>query len=253
MQRYRGIVVSALSCLALTACAGGTGYSADLNGASVPAGLERFYAQRLGWGSCAPFATTDAERAVYAMPFLLDCARLEVPLDYAAPHGRTAQLGVLRQKSPVKKIGSLVINPGGPGVSGMNAVVTSRMQPLANGPFDVAVERERRARQVAPFADSGGPAVGALDMCAFLPVHPTSTPHAPKFDGLPPTLTVSTTGDPATPYPGGVALANALRGGLITVDGHQHTAFLSSACVDEHVVRYLRTVQLPPVGAQCAL
>src|SRR6185503_17249454 len=64
---------------------------------AVPPGLERFYAQKLSWGGCAPFASGD-DRAAFA-DARYDCARLEVPLDYAAPTGRAAQLGVLRLKA----------------------------------------------------------------------------------------------------------------------------------------------------------
>ena len=86
----------------------------------MPPGLGRFYAQTLSWGPCASFAGPD-DRTSFAEK-RYDCARLEVPLDYANPEGRTAQLGVLRLKATGDKIGSLVINPGGPGASGMSAV-----------------------------------------------------------------------------------------------------------------------------------
>ena len=50
----------------------------------------------------------------------LDCALLRVPLDYAKPTGRMIELSVTRSAArvPSKRIGSLVINPGGPGGSG---------------------------------------------------------------------------------------------------------------------------------------
>ena len=91
----------------------------------MPPGLERFYAQTLSWGGCVPFATGPDDRSAFA-DARYECARLQVPLDYAAPTGRTAELGVLRRKAEGKgagqRIGSLVVNPGGPGVSGMSAV-----------------------------------------------------------------------------------------------------------------------------------
>ena len=61
---------------------------------AVPPGLERFYAQSLSWGPCAPFATGDDDRAAFA-DRRYDCTKLEVPLDYTNPAGPTAQLGVL--------------------------------------------------------------------------------------------------------------------------------------------------------------
>ncbi len=88
----------------------------------------------------------------------------------------------------------------------------------------VQAELARRVNEAAPFRDSGRGAVGALEVCAFWPVPPTSQPHLPRVDGLPPTLVISTTGDPATPYQAGVELAAALHGELVTVEGNQHTA-----------------------------
>jgi pimeloyl-ACP methyl ester carboxylesterase len=99
-------------------------------------GLDRFYAQKPSWGPCPPFAQTDDQREEYAAPGLV-CARLEVPLDYTRPTGRTAQLGLLRRPtSPQKKTGSLVVNPGGPGESGMELAATLT-DSLAGGPFDI--------------------------------------------------------------------------------------------------------------------
>ncbi len=70
---------------------------------------------------------------------------------------------------------------------------------------DPAAIADGAARELAaaPYRDSGRGVVAARDKCAFWPVPPTSTPHTPHVAGLPPTVVVSTTGDPATPYAGG--------------------------------------------------
>ncbi|WP_236796025.1 alpha/beta hydrolase [Amycolatopsis sp. GM8] len=86
----------------------------------VPAGLDKFYAQPLTWADCAPYATSDDAKSVFRTQGL-QCARLTVPLDYAAPQGDTINLGVLRHKASGDRIGALVLNPGGPGASGMVA------------------------------------------------------------------------------------------------------------------------------------
>ncbi|MCP2170364.1 alpha/beta hydrolase [Goodfellowiella coeruleoviolacea] len=93
---------------------------------SVPPGLERFYGQALSWGACEPYGTTNDAKATFAKgdrDKKFDCARLTVPLDYANPDGRTATIGLLRAKAtdPAQRIGSLIVNPGGPGGSGMQA------------------------------------------------------------------------------------------------------------------------------------
>jgi len=112
----------------------------------------------------------------------------------------------------------------------------------------------QRLNQVAPFRDDGRGVVAALDSCAFWPVPPTSEPHEPQVGELPPTLTISVTGDPATPYQAGVDLARALGGSLLTVEGEQHTAALQgNTCVDDIVTAYLVDLTLPPDGARCNL
>lgn len=92
---------------------------------AVQEGLERFYAQRLTWGECADFATTERDREAYSRSEF-ECTRIEVPLDYALPGGRTASLGLLRRpaEDQAARIGSLVVNPGGPGVSGMSSAAS---------------------------------------------------------------------------------------------------------------------------------
>ncbi|HKR48941.1 MAG TPA: alpha/beta hydrolase [Pseudonocardiaceae bacterium] len=91
----------------------------------VPAALERFYDQKPTWGSCRDFATTDRNQESFA-DSTLQCTRVEVPLDYTNPQGPTARLGLLRRPAdnPQERLGSLLVNPGGPGASGMAAVAS---------------------------------------------------------------------------------------------------------------------------------
>lgn len=107
---------------------------------------------------------------------------------------------------------------------------------------------------VAPFVDDGRGALAARSACAFWPVPPSSEPRQPEVEGLPPVLVISVTGDPATPYEAGVALAELLDGGLLSVDGNQHTASLQgSACVDDATAAYLLELTLPAEGARCTI
>ena len=70
----------------------------------VPEGLEEFYSQQLAWEACG--AT--------------ECATLTVPVDYTAPDGDTVELALQRAvaRDPDNRVGSLVVNPGGPGAPG---------------------------------------------------------------------------------------------------------------------------------------
>jgi pimeloyl-ACP methyl ester carboxylesterase len=118
-----------------------------------------------------------------------------------------------------------------------------------------ALQLSERLIAAAPFMydDGRGPSA-ARDVCAFWPVPHTMEAHQPNVAGLPQTLVVSTTGDPATPYQDGVDLATALGARLLTVHGTQHGAVLTGdQCVDDIVTRYLTDLELPPDGAQCTL
>jgi hypothetical protein len=65
--------------------------------------LASFYGQRLSWSDCAD----DQE-----------CSSLTVPVDWASPASGTTKIALLRTPAAGKRIGSLVVNPGGPGASG---------------------------------------------------------------------------------------------------------------------------------------
>jgi pimeloyl-ACP methyl ester carboxylesterase len=90
-----------------------------------PPDLSKFYSQKLSWGPCGSFAPAEEDKTVFADP-KFDCSYLQVPIDYTQPGGRTAQIAVLRQKAsqPARKVGSLVLNPGGPGASGTEAAAS---------------------------------------------------------------------------------------------------------------------------------
>jgi pimeloyl-ACP methyl ester carboxylesterase len=62
--------------------------------------------------------------------FPFECARVRVPLDYSDPGGTTISLALARlpASDPAHRIGSLFVNPGGPGGSGVDVV-------LAAGPY----------------------------------------------------------------------------------------------------------------------
>ena len=69
--------------------------------------LDRFYEQKLAWKPC---------REVFR------CATLQVPLDYADPEGKVISVALLKvpAASPSRRLGSLVVDPGGPGASGVD-------------------------------------------------------------------------------------------------------------------------------------
>ncbi len=67
--------------------------------------LAAYYTQRLSWHTCGDG---------------FSCTTLRVPLDYAHPRADQLRIAVIkRPASSKRRIGSLVINPGGPGASGV--------------------------------------------------------------------------------------------------------------------------------------
>ncbi|MCW2587888.1 MAG: tripeptidyl-peptidase Serine peptidase family [Mycobacterium sp.] len=69
------------------------------------------------WSKCAPASPN------VPVPAGAECGLLSVPVDYSKPDGDVAQIAMVRFKATGEKIGSLVINPGGPGESGVDAAV----------------------------------------------------------------------------------------------------------------------------------
>jgi pimeloyl-ACP methyl ester carboxylesterase len=69
----------------------------------------------------------------------VDCATIEVPLDYANPRGEKIRIGLARRPAtdPSKRIGSVLLDPGGPGGSGVAMVMYgSGVTPAAAERFD---------------------------------------------------------------------------------------------------------------------
>jgi pimeloyl-ACP methyl ester carboxylesterase len=66
-------------------------------------------APRLDWAPCAEDPTAE-------------CAALSVPVDWSRPHGPKVDIALARRPAtnPAARIGSLLINPGGPGGSGVD-------------------------------------------------------------------------------------------------------------------------------------
>ncbi|MEV1174246.1 alpha/beta fold hydrolase [Nonomuraea sp. NPDC049784] len=54
-----------------------------------------------------------------------ECATIKVPVDYANPSGASLDLAIGRLKAlnPAKRIGVLIVHPGGPGASGINPFI----------------------------------------------------------------------------------------------------------------------------------
>jgi pimeloyl-ACP methyl ester carboxylesterase len=93
---------------------------------SGPTTIPGYYAQKLQWQPC---------------DHGFQCARLLVPFDYRRPAWRRFSLPVIKLPTtdPAHRIGSLVINPGGPGASGITYALdaTKVVSAAVRARFDV--------------------------------------------------------------------------------------------------------------------
>ncbi|GAA1147103.1 pimeloyl-ACP methyl ester carboxylesterase [Kitasatospora gansuensis] len=94
--------------------------------AEIPAALASYYGQKLDWKTC------DGD---------FDCTTFKVPLDYAAPAGGDLVLTAARKRAAGGKarLGSLLLNPGGPGGSAVEYVegVAKGYDPEVRGAYDL--------------------------------------------------------------------------------------------------------------------
>jgi pimeloyl-ACP methyl ester carboxylesterase len=92
----------------------------------------------------------------------LECATVPVPLDWSRPHGRTITLAVARHlaSDPAHRIGSLLVNPGGPGDSGVHEAITrgAELDALTAGRFDVVGWDPRGSGRSTPVSCFGSAA-----------------------------------------------------------------------------------------------
>ena len=107
----------------------------------TPASLSRYYDQELDWTPC-----NGSDR----------CTRLRVPLDYAKPDGRSITLAVVSVPAQERsqRVGQLVVNPGGPGGSGVQYAEAGQAAfgPQLSRYFDIVGFDPRGVGQSTPLA-----------------------------------------------------------------------------------------------------
>ncbi|MBC8092056.1 MAG: alpha/beta hydrolase [Pseudonocardia sp.] len=91
-----------------------------------------------------------------------------------------------------------------------------------------------------------GPAQPPPELARFYDQN-TAYPFPDPVEGLPPTSTISITGDPSVPLDAGIHPADAFGGSMITVAGERHTipSAGTTACVDDIAAAYLITLATP--------
>ena len=104
--------------------------SADVEGGPHP-----FHGQEIDWRPClSPQERAEAVPTEGDPDWLrrLECGTVTVPLDHGDPQGRTLDLAVIRHPAQGVRQGSLVIDFGGPGVSGTDTFLSGPL-PLGRG------------------------------------------------------------------------------------------------------------------------
>ena len=125
MNLRRGVLAAALVVLLVAGC------STVVDGRGVIATPRP--GTPIDWSQC------DVAASDVRIPAGAECGKLSVPVDYAKPDGDVARLAMIRFKATGDKIGSLIINPGGPGESGVGAAASlvGAMPPSIRERFDL--------------------------------------------------------------------------------------------------------------------
>lgn len=125
-SRHRTTVLAtaaAAALLLLTGCAP----AAPPPGSDADKGLGAHLGQQPDWGTCEDTATSPEDAELFANP-ALQCASVEVPLDYDDPQGERARVALTRLPATGDAEGSLLVDPGGPGGSGTSLVAATLPQ-----------------------------------------------------------------------------------------------------------------------------
>lgn len=107
-------VKAAALCLA-GACALTAAPATAAPAGGAPDPLAPYHRQHLAWKSCVLGPDDDTGKELQRAG--AQCADVTVPLDYAAPHGRTITVAIsrIRATGTARRIGAVLLNSGGPG------------------------------------------------------------------------------------------------------------------------------------------
>src|SRR4051794_7298458 len=119
----RGVVLVVAAVLLLTACSDRTKPRAASSSSSAPPSTVTTATTATPSSSSAPTFTPEPI-AFESCGRNLRCATVRVPVDYASPTGPTIDIAVneVPARQPSQRIGALLVNPGGPGGSGIDFV-----------------------------------------------------------------------------------------------------------------------------------
>ncbi|MFF5568122.1 alpha/beta hydrolase [Streptomyces sp. NPDC012623] len=145
----------------------GAGSATGSGSASVdPAALKKFYGQKIKWRACGVSG--------------FQCATMKAPLDYTKPDGKQIDLAVSRKKAtgPGKRLGSLLVNPGGPGGSAigyLQSYAAIGYPAPVRARYDMAAIDPRGVARSEPVECLTGPEMDAYTQVDQTPDDPAET------------------------------------------------------------------------------
>ncbi|GAA4855347.1 alpha/beta hydrolase [Kitasatospora terrestris] len=126
--------------------------------AGTPAALATYYAQKLSWQNC---------RGDF------ECTTFKVPLDYEHPDRREITLSAIRKTAtdPAHRLGSLLMNPGGPGGSAVDYVQNAARaaDPGVRSSYDLVGLDPRGVGESTPVSCLSGPRMDAYTAVDITP------------------------------------------------------------------------------------
>ncbi|MGI9157547.1 MAG: alpha/beta hydrolase [Marmoricola sp.] len=144
-SRRAGVAVAAAVALLLAAGCGGSD-TADKGSASKSAGSPSS-------PSSTTSATTSAGRLSWSgCDGSFQCAKVKVPLDYTHPDGTSLGIEIVRREAtdPSARVGSLLVDPGGPGGSGIDFAEGVTLPAEVTRHFDIVGFDPRGVGRSAP-------------------------------------------------------------------------------------------------------
>lgn len=103
VNKFRTVTGLAVAAFVAAACTG----TPNSKAAPSPRGIAQYYSQRIAWHDCGGG---------------FQCGTVHMPLDYTRPDGQRVTMSIIRLPAEGQRKGSLLINPGGPGGSGVQFV-----------------------------------------------------------------------------------------------------------------------------------
>jgi pimeloyl-ACP methyl ester carboxylesterase len=224
--------------------------------AGCPLGAEprQFVEQVLGQAEAAPIASSEPGETRQATPGVVVTA-IQAALYDTASWPQLAQALAAAQAGDSKGLFSLADGYSGRLEDGTYSNLLDANVAIncadSEQRFEESEIRELAGEWNAQYPLFGAGSAAGLYTCSVWEAERTPLPER-DAEGSAPILVVGNSGDPVTPLPGAVDLAEELESGvLLTWEGQGHTAYPKTECVTAAVNAYLIDLTVPMDGLTC--